>query len=593
MFAIKLKHMAMKRILFSALSLLVFLGAQATETEKPVKTKPEKVTVYLQGAQVFRTGSVTVPQGQSVIIFEGLENSIDAPSIQASGSNNCMVTETQYILHYPELQVYKTNGNAKYTKTLRLLNDSLTQLEYEMESITDQREVLNTEKNVLLNHRLYKGDSKKDSLELLKNGLTFLREKLNNINSELLKLKKEEARVQLKINAINDRIEQIQSEESNKEVKTGEENKPDYRVLVTVLAEAPATITIGINYFVPNAGWAPMYDLRAENVDKPIQLTYKATVFQNTGADWKDVKLTLSTANPKQNFDIPDLNPYFVDVYRNATTIKAQPYTSPTFSTNNGLGYTNNISTFNTTTTLSNPYNFSIASGANTTIATPGQNVVIGDKEAFEYVTMDENMVQAEFEIKLSYSIPSDNKNHYVSILNKELKTNYMHKTVPKVDLKAYLTARITNYEELNLLPGKANVYFGGTFVGKTFLQTGDTGDTLELSLGQDKNVTVKRSKIKDKSKEKVLDNDKHYDVAYEIIVKNGNAKSIDIEVIDQVPLSKNTEIAVADITASGAKHDEATGELRWRNSIKSKEHKRNAFSFTVKAPKDMQLVVK
>jgi uncharacterized protein (TIGR02231 family) len=592
MFVIRNQNNTMKRILVTILSGLIFFTAQAVETEKPLKSKPEKVTVYLQGAQVFRSGTVSVPQGQSVIVFEGLENAIDAQSIQASSGGNCMVTETQYILHYPELQTLKVNGNVKFVKTLRLLNDSLTLLDYEIESISDQREVLNTEKNVLLNHHLYKGDSKKDSLELLKNGLAFLREKLNNINSELLKLKKEEARLQLKINAINERKEQIESEQSNKEIASDEENKPDYRIVVTVLAEAPATILIGINYFVPNAGWAPMYDLRTENVDKPLQLTYKATVFQNTGADWKDVKLTLSTANPKQSFDIPDLNPYFVDLYRNAAPKKQASAVTGALNSNFGLGYSNNV-TINNSTTLSAPNNWGTVNGATSSIVVPGQDLVISQQEAFEYVTMDENMVQAEFEIKLAYSIPSDNKNHYVSILNKELKTNYVHKTIPKLDLKAYLTARITNYEELNLLPGKANVYFGGTFVGKTFLQTGDTGDTLELSLGQDKNVTVKRCKIKDRSKEKILDNDKHYDVAYEIIVKNGNAKSIDMEVIDQVPLSKNDQITVADINANGAKHDEATGELRWRNSIKSKEHKRHAFSFTVKAPKDMQLVVK
>ena len=177
--------------------------------------------------------------------------------------------------------------------------------------------------------------------------------------------------------------------------------------------------------------------------------------------------------------------------------------------------------------------------------------------------------------------------------MNKELKTKYIHKTIPKLDLKAYLTARITDYEELNLLPGKANVYFGGTYIGRTYLQTGDTGDTLELSLGQDKNVSVKRSKVKDKSKEKTLDNDKFYEVAYEITVKNGNSKPIEIEVIDQIPLTRNQQIAITDIDLNGAKHNEVTGEIEWRNIIKSKEHKKSAFKFTVKAPKTMQLVVK
>ncbi|MCD6068084.1 MAG: hypothetical protein K0S33_2910 [Bacteroidetes bacterium] len=568
----------MKLLLFSAICLLTF-SSRATETEKIIKSKPEKATVYLQGAQVFRSGTINIPQGQSVLVFEGLENSIDPQSIQASGSGNCIITETQYLLHYPELQKFKvSSGGAKYAKARKQISDSLTLMSYEMEEMQNQKDVLTTEKEVLLNYGLYKGLSKKDSLAFLKEGLVFLREKLNNINSELLKLKKLEARTQLKIDLLTQRQIQIENEENNINSSSQAENKPDYRITVTVMADAPTTANIGINYFVPNAGWAPMYDLRTESVDKPIQLSYKATVFQNTGADWKEVKLTLSTADPKQNFTIPELNPYFVDVYKNLT--KESYKLNPATVTG---------STLNMTTTLgaSTP-NFSVNNPA-----TQQKDVVIGSNEAYEYVVMDDNIIQAEFEIKLPYSIPSDNKNHYVSILNKELKTKYVHKTIPKMDLKAYLTARITNYEELNLLPGKANVYFGGTFIGKTFIKTGDTGDTLELSLGQDKNVNVKRTKIKDKSKEKVLDNDKFYDMAYEIIIKNGNSKNIEIEVIDQIPLTKNQQITLEKIELHGAQQDETTGEIMWRNHIKSKENKKNAFSFTVKAPKNMQLVVK
>lgn len=564
----------MRSILFATALCLFSMSITAIETEKNIKSKPEKAIVYLQGAQLFRSSTVSLPQGQSTLIFEGLENAIDPQSIQASGTGNCIITETQYLLHYPAIQKLKVNGTLKYTKALVMLEDSLTLLGYESENIANQRDVLTIEKDVLLSYNLYKGLSKKDSIAFLKDGLSFLREKLNNINNELLKLKKEEAKLTVRINSVTTRKEQIESELENKEVPTQPDVKPDYRIIVTVVSENATTVTIGINYFVPNAGWAPIYDLRTESMDKPIQLTYKATVFQNTGNDWKDVKLTLSTANPKQNLSMPVLNPYFVDVYKNAL---------PKKTAKTGTG----SDVFNTTTALSaSSFNYN-------NIASPESDVVISSEQAYDYVVMDENLIQAEFEIKLAYSIPSDNKNHSVSILNKELKTNYVHKTIPKIDPKAYLIARLYNYEELNLLPGKANVYFGGTFVGKTFIQTDGTGDTLELSLGQDKNVTVTRTKIKDKSREKVMDNDKYYDVAYEIIVKNANSRSIDIEILDQVPLAKSQQIVIEKMELNGAKQNEATGEIKWRNTIKARDNKKNSFSFMVKAPKNMQLVVK
>lgn len=560
-------------VFLAALCLLAF-QTKASDTEKILRSKPEKITVYLQGAQVFRTGALSLPQGESTIIFEGLEKNIDPQSIQASGIGNCVITETQYLLHYPALQKLKANGNVKYARTLKALDDSLLQLSYDTESIHNQCEVLNTEKGVLLNYGLYKGLSKKDSIAFLKDGLLFLREKLNNINNELLRLKKDEAKLSVKISSIEARKAQIESEQANKDLSTQQADKPDYRIVVTIVADAATSATIGINYFVPDAGWAPTYDLRTESMEKPIQLTYKATVFQNTGTDWKDVKLTLSTANPNQSFNLPVLNPYFVDVYKNQVAKKS--------------GRTERSSSFNTTTTLSAPIFNNLSYESN-----QQKDVVITSEEAYDYVVMDENLIQAEFEIRLAYSIPSDNKNHFVSILNKELKTHYVHKTVPKLDLKAYLTARITNYEELNLLPGKANVYFGGTFVGKTFLQTGSTEDTLELSLGQDKNVTVMRNKIKDKSKERLADNDKIYEVAYEIIVKNGNSKSIDIEVLDQVPLAKSQQVTIQKMELNGARQNDVTGEIKWRHTIKARDNRKDAFSFMVKAPKNMQLVVK
>ena len=565
----------MKHYVFLACASLFAFSTKAIDNEKILRSKPEKVTVYLQGAQVFRSSAVSLPQGQSTIIFDGLEKSIDPQSIQASGLGNYVITETQYLLHYPELQKLKNTGNVKYTRALKAISDSLVLLDYEAESITNQREVLNTEKGVLLNYGLYKGISKKDSIPFLKDGLSFLREKLNNINSELLRLKKEEAKLSVKISSLETRKNQIESEQGNKDLSPQQAEKPDYRIVVTIVADAPTNATIGLNYFVPDAGWAPTYDLRAESMDKPIQLTYKATVFQNTGNDWKDVKLTLSTANPNLSFNLPVLNPYFVDVYKNNVSKKAAK--SP------------RSDSFNTTTTLSSAY-FNLQPNNQESQA---KDVVISAEEAYDYVVMDENLIQAEFEIRLAYSVPSDNKNHFVSILSKELKTNYVHKTIPKLDMRAYLTARITNYEDLNLLPGKANVYFGGTFAGKTFIQPGSTEDTLELSLGQDKNVSVTRHKIKDKSREKVMDNDKIYEVAYEIIVKNSNSKSIDIEVIDQMPLAKNQQISIQKIDLNGARQDETTGEIKWRHVIKARENKKDHFSFTVKAPKNMQLVVK
>jgi uncharacterized protein (TIGR02231 family) len=209
------------------------------------------------------------------------------------------------------------------------------------------------------------------------------------------------------------------------------------------------------------------------------------------------------------------------------------------------------------------------------------------------YTTMQDNYVQAEFEIKLPYTIPSDNKTHIVAVMNKELPTKYVYRSVPKLDMNAYLTARVTGWEDMNLLPGQATLFFAGTYVGQTYLNSVEVNDTLNLTLGQDKSIVVKREKQKDKIKEKLLDNDKVYTFAYEIQVKNGNAKNIDIEIQDQLPLSNNKQVVIEKENTNGASYEENTGILTWKNTIKAKDSKKINFSYTIKAPKEMPIAVR
>lgn len=209
------------------------------------------------------------------------------------------------------------------------------------------------------------------------------------------------------------------------------------------------------------------------------------------------------------------------------------------------------------------------------------------------YTTMTDNYVQAEFEIKLAYTIPSDNKTHIVAVMNKELPTKYVYKSVPKLDMNAYLTARVTGWEDMNLLPGQATLFFAGTYVGQTYLNSVEVNDTLSLTLGQDKSIVIKREQQKDKIKEKLLDNDKLYTFAYEIQVKNGNAKNIEIEIQDQLPLSTNKQVVIQKDNISGADYNENTGVLTWKNSIKAKDNKKISFSYTIKAPKEIPVAVR
>jgi uncharacterized protein (TIGR02231 family) len=551
-------------------------------TEKAVKTNPDKVTIYLQGAQVYRSIQVNLVKGDQYIVFEGLENNIDASSVQAGGVGNFIITEVLHTVKYPELEKVKVGGDNKFQKTIKQINDSLELLGFSIEDAGNRRMVLETEKEVLLNYSLYKGTSRKDSISFLREGMTFLREKLNNIYSELMKIKKEEIKLTQLQDKLNQRLQEV-SNELGQTAVVSDKNKPDYRVMISVSADAAITATINLNYYVTNAGWTPFYDLRTSGADKGVQLTYKANVKQLTGVDWNNVKVTLSTGNPKQNFVIPTLNQWYVDAFHQNTKTKELKITPGLNSTGaNCLG----ASTNGVTAAGATSYTWSL--GDATTAVTDQSQIQF----TYDYTSVDQNMAQAEFEIKLNYSIPSDNKNHMVSVSNKELPTKYIYKCIPKLDPTAFLTARITGWEDMNLLPGNATVYFDGTYVGQTYLNTGTVSDTLELSLGQDKNVMVKRIRSKDKTREKLIDNDKVYTYGFDIVIRNGNSKSIEIEVVDQLPLSRNKDVSIEKSELDGGAYDDITGKLTWRQSLKAKDNKKISFGFTVKAPKDMPLAI-
>lgn len=540
----------------------VLLGA----TEKNIKSKIESVTVFTSGAQVYRSSAVNISIGITTLVFENLEAAIDARSIQVGGTGNFVIMDVQHIIKYPELkQNTDETQSPKNLRRIKLLQDSLVMIGFDLEEINTTRDALNIEKNALLNNRLIKGETKKDTLNLVKDALAFLREKLNNINSELLKLKKEEYRINIKKQRMQNDLVLLQNYNTN----TGEVVKDEtkYQIIVTVSADAIATGSININYMLQGAGWSPSYDLRAKGASGTMQLTYKAQVFQNTGIDWNDVKLTLSTANPNQSNVKPLLNTWWLSFY-NPNPYR---YPSPVQSRSEAP------SAVSKTSESLADYD-SDKAGA--------KEEEIQAQPISDYITTEENFTNVEYEIKLPYTIPNDGKSHFVAVQTKDIAAEYAHFSAPKLDKDAFLVAKITNWDELNLVAGNVNIYFDGTFVGESYINPNNLTDTLDLTLGRDKNIVVTRVKQKDKTKEKTIGEEKVKTVTYEITVRNTKSTTSNFYLQDQIPVSQNKELVILLVDSSGATLDENTGLLNWKLNIKPKETKKITFTYSVKYPK-------
>ena len=221
--------------------------------------------------------------------------------------------------------------------------------------------------------------------------------------------------------------------------------------------------------------------------------------------------------------------------------------------------------------------------------------VIVGEDEALLRdggglpvpTTQKLNQTSVDFEITAPYSVKSDNRNYAVDMEFYELPAMYQYYSVPKIDKDAFLIAGIVDWEKYNLLEGEANVFFEDTYVGKTLLDVRYASDTLEISLGRDKQISVDRQKIRDFTTRQFLGNRKEETRAWKTTVKNNKAQEIQMIILDQVPVSTLEEIEVNVQNTTGGKQDPQTGEIKWEFTLKPAATRELELKYSVRYPKN------
>lgn len=310
----------MRTLTLFLLCITTFLFAN----DEPItlSSKLEKVTVFKNGAQITRTATGQVPQGKQVLKFTGLPVSFVEKSLQVKAKGEFTVLAIQHKIHLDTQQV-----DLDLISRLKGSNDSLSATIEEWEL---QLQVLVEEEALIINNNEKNGkDKSRLAIEELKEMAAFYRSKLKEIRLEKL-------RFQRKIKAFQQKIYvQKQAIRDQQNQQTTLKNK---EILVTTLAKIATTGKFELSYLVNNAGWIPTYDLRVKDVQNPIDLLYKAQVFQQSGEDWENVKLTLSNADPRLSGEKPTLNKWNLGFY--------QPIIRPTTTTTTNyrqMGMTYNL----------------------------------------------------------------------------------------------------------------------------------------------------------------------------------------------------------------------------------------------------------
>jgi uncharacterized protein (TIGR02231 family) len=212
------------------------------------------------------------------------------------------------------------------------------------------------------------------------------------------------------------------------------------------------------------------------------------------------------------------------------------------------------------------------------------------EQPVVEYEQIQVSELAAEFDIKQLYDIPANGQPYIVDVTAHTLNATFRYSCIPKMEREAFLLARITGWEDLDLVEGPANVYFGGTYVGQSYIYTRSVSDTLDLSFGRDKKLVVTRTKLKEFNQEKASGTTKKEIYSYEIVVKNTRKTPVEVELMDQIPVSQETDIIVETQELSKGVLDPATGFVTWHLNIPPGEQVKVVLTYSIKYPKNKQV---
>lgn len=534
--------MRLLRILvLTCLPCLAALQTIAADNEKKVPSSVTAVKVFLQGAQVERTAKATVDAGQGTIVFTGLPQDLDARSLQVSGKGAFNILSVGSRINY------LTESPDK--KEVEDLQARIKAKEMEQATEANTKAVWDQEEQLLLKNTAIAGQQ---------NGVTATQLQAVNdyVRGRLAAIKAGQLTQTGKINGLNEELAKLRQQLGQLQAKAP---RPTGEVVLETDATAAAPASFTITYFVQQASWKPGYDLRATGPGKPIALTMKAQLFNSTGEDWGKVDLALSSGNPTLGGVMPSLYPW---VLNQAFRLDEQPEREMNMAKS--------------------------AVSRNESLS----EVFAADASQLLPNTMQQRSTTMEFSISRPFSIPSDGLAHSVVVQELAVPATYQYYCTPKLDRDAFLYARTTGWEDLGLLPGEANVFFEGTYVGKSYLAMDRPQDTLDISLGRDKGITVERVKRKATNDKSLLGGKRTVSIGWDITVRNTKAVPVNLELRDQYPLSPRSETEVKLTDQGGAQAQGQNGLLTWKFTLAPKETKKVGFGYTVKYPKDLPVAL-
>nr|WP_315028832.1 mucoidy inhibitor MuiA family protein [uncultured Chryseobacterium sp.] len=517
---------------------VLFIKAQEIKKEIEVK----QATIFLQGAKVFGSTNVSLQKGRNTVRIINLPNNLDENTYKINLEKNTTlmaITPINNFLKTDEL----SDGEKKLEDERKKLQRQVSLLNIQIKNLTGEQNIIND------NLKISTHDKSTPQDQLIK--LTeFYRKRMLEIDNQIFSLNEQKSIMDESIAKLT---HQSAEEETHKNTNRKE-------LLLEILAENDTNLNLGVSYIVSDAGWVPSYDLRAQSVKKPLEMVYKGKIYQKTGQDWKNVKLFVSTYRPSYNQDRPIMSPLYVAEY----------------------------TAYNPQVEIAAGYKLKKEAAA-VNAYQMREDIAIKPSQ-IPVATASDNQMNVMYELNYNQTILSQEKEQYVVLDKKQIEASYKYHTVPKLNNHVYLMAFVKNWQNLNLINGEANIYFEDNYIGKTSIASNYVKDEFPISLGVDDRITVKRIKLEDKTAQKAMNSNKWETESYQISIRNNTKESIELEVLDQLPISENSKIQVKAIETGGGIFDEKTGSILWNKTMGSGGSDKINFSYEVKYPKEMQI---
>jgi len=539
----------MKKFLVAAFILVIFCNGLLAENEKNIKAGIKHVTVYPDRAQLSHETTVDIPAGKTILKLSGLSPYIDPRSIQVKGSGNFTILSVNHQNNYLQ--------NLEDSPEIKNIRNQIEALQVRVEDEKAAIKVLNEKEAFLVANRAILVKETTFSIEQLKGVMQLYTDNMDQVTTSILK----------KNRLIKDYEKQIAALQKQISDRTGKQQLPSGEISVSVSSEKPLSGKLMFAYVVSNAGWFPSYDIRVDDISSPVNIFYKANLFQNTGIEWKDVKLSFSNANPWIAGDVPELYPWFIDYYNPPE---------------------NNIRIRGVASAPKKLEQREMA--ADMAIS----EIKVAEMEEAAPVSVEKQVGETavSFDVTVPYTIEADGRIQTIEIQRTSVPAEYKYVAVPKMSPHAYLTGNITNWAEMSLQSGEATLYFENTFVGKSVINVNRLSDTLTMSLGTDNSILVKREKRKDFTSRKVLGANKTETFSFLITIRNNKTSPVRITLQDQIPVSTNSGITVEALELSGGSYNAASGKVSWDYVLKPQETKQTILTWSAKYPKDKTVIL-